>query len=92
MHRTIENLIYIQNKIKSNILELKSYLKNPRSDVNGIFLSTAHPIKFKEEVENSIGEQISLPSRLKKIMTKKKNTIEIESYNELKDHLLCRFN
>ena len=73
-------------------LGLKSYLKNPRSDVNGIFLSTAHPIKFKEEVENSIGEQISLPSRLKKIMTKKKNTIEIESYNELKDHLLCRFN
>jgi len=73
-------------------LGLKSYLKNPRSDVNGIFLSTAHPIKFKEQVENSIGNQISLPSRLKKIMTKKKNTIEIESYNELKDHLLCRFN
>ena len=73
-------------------LGLKSYLKNPRSDVNGIFLSTAHPIKFKEQVENSIGNQISLPSRLKKIMTKKKNTIEIESYNELKDHLLCRIN
>ena len=73
-------------------LGLKSYLKNPRSDVNGIFLSTAHPIKFKEQVENSIGNQISLPSRLKKIMTKKKNTIEIESYNELKDHLLCRVN
>lgn len=73
-------------------LGLKSYLKNPRSDVNGIFLSTAHPIKFKEQVENSIGNQISLPSRLKKIMTKKKNTIEIKSYNELKDHLLCRVN
>ena len=47
-------------------LGLKSYLKNPRSDVNGIFLSTAHPIKFKEQVENSIGNQISFPSRLKK--------------------------
>jgi threonine synthase len=73
-------------------LGLKSYLKNRRSDVNGIFLSTAHPIKFKEQVENIIGNQISFPSRLKKIMTKKKNTIEIESYNELKDHLLCRVN
>ncbi len=73
-------------------LGLKSYLKNPRSDVNGIFLSTAHPIKFKEEVENSIGDQISLPSRLKKIMTKKKNTIEIESYDQLKDNLLRRVN
>ena len=73
-------------------LGLKSYLKNSRSDVNGIFLSTAHPIKFKEEVENSIGEQISLPSRLKKIMTKKKNTIEIESYDQLKDNLLRRVN
>ena len=68
------------------------YLKNLRSDVNGIFLSTAHPIKFKEEVENSIGDQISLPSRLKKIMTKKKNTIEIESYDQLKDNLLRRVN
>jgi len=73
-------------------LGLKSYLKNPRFDVNGIFLSTAHPIKFKEEVENSIGDQISLPSRLKKIMTKKKNTIEIESYDQLKDNLLRRVN
>ena len=73
-------------------LGLKSYLKNPRSDVNGIFLSTAHPIKFKEQVENSIGDQISLPSRLKKIMTKKKNTIEIESYDQLKDNLLHRVN
>ncbi len=73
-------------------LGLKSYLKNPRSDVNGIFLSTAHPIKFKEQVENSIGDQISLPSRLRKIMTKKKNTIEIESYDQLKDNLLCRVN
>ena len=73
-------------------LGLKSYLKNLRSDVNGIFLSTAHPIKFKEEVENSIGDQISLPSRLKKIMTKKKNTIEIESYDQLKDNLLRRVN
>jgi len=73
-------------------LGLKSYLKNRRSDVNGIFLSTAHPIKFKEQVENIIGNQISFPSRLKKIMTKKKNTIEIKSYNELKDHLLCRVN
>ena len=73
-------------------LGLKSYLKNPRSDVNGIFLSTAHPIKFKEQVENSIGDQISFPSRLKKIMTKKKNTIEIESYDQLKDNLLRRVN
>ena len=57
-----------------------------------IFLSTAHPIKFKEQVENSIGDQISLPSRLKKIITKKKNTIEIESYDQLKDNLLRRVN
>ena len=73
-------------------LGLKSYLKNLRSDVNGIFLSTAHPIKFKEEVENSIGDQISLPSTLKKIMKKKKNAIEIVSYDQLKDNLLRRVN
>ena len=73
-------------------LGLKSYLENNSTTSNGIFLSTAHPIKFKEQVEKCVGNQISLPSRLKKIMTKKKNTIEMESYDQLKDNLVRRVN
>tara|TARA_B100000902_G_scaffold181708_1_gene174545 strand:+ start:757 stop:2064 length:1308 start_codon:yes stop_codon:yes gene_type:complete len=73
-------------------LGLKSYLENNSTTSNGIFLSTAHPIKFKEQVEGSIGKEISIPPSLKKIMTKKKSSIEIENYSDLKDQLLSRIN
>ena len=73
-------------------LGLKSYLENNSTTSNGIFLSTAHPIKFKEQVEGSIGKEISIPPSLKKIMTKKKSSIEIENYSDLKDQMLSRIN
>ena len=73
-------------------LSLKSYLPNHAANTNGIFLSTAHPIKFKKEVEKSIGNEITVPSRLKGIMSKNKRSIEIESYNDLKDQLLSKVN
>ena len=73
-------------------LGLKNYLSNRDSDTNGIFLSTAHPIKFKEHVEKSIGKEIALPSRLNKIIDKENSTIEIDSYSDLKDQLLSTAN
>ena len=73
-------------------LSLKSYLPNHAANTNGIFLSTAHPIKFKKEVEKSIGNEIPVPSRLKGIMSKNKRSIEIKSYNDLKDQLLSKIN
>ena len=73
-------------------LGIKSYLSNHSTNASGIFLSTAHPIKFKEQVEKSIGKEISVPSRLKDIMGKSKRSIEINSYNDLKDQLLSKVN
>ena len=73
-------------------LGLKSYLLDNVANTNGIFLSTAHPIKFKKEVEKIIGKEIILPSRLEGIMNKKKNTIEIDNYTDLKDQLLSNIN
>ena len=73
-------------------LGIKSYLSNHSPNSSGIFLSTAHPIKFKEQVEKSIGKEISVPSRLKDIMGKSKRSIEIKSYNDLKDQLLSKVN
>ena len=71
-------------------LGIKSYLSNHSTNLSGIFLSTAHPIKFKEQVEKSIGKEIPMPSRLKGIMGKTKRSIEINSYNDLKDQLLSK--
>ena len=73
-------------------LGIKSYLSNHSTNLSGIFLSTAHPIKFKEQVEKSIGKEIPMPSRLKGIMGKSKSSIEINSYNDLKDQLLSKVN
>ena len=73
-------------------LGIKSYLSNHSTNASGIFLSTAHPIKFKEQVEKSIGKEISVPSRLKDIMGKSKRSIEINNYNDLKDQLLSKVN
>ena len=73
-------------------LGIKSYLSNHSNNSSGIFLSTAHPIKFKEQVEKSIGKEIPMPSRLKGIMGKTKRCIEINSYNDLKDQLLSKVN
>ena len=73
-------------------LGIKSYLSNHSTNSSGIFLSTAHPIKFKEQVEKSIGKEIPMPSRLKGIMGKSKKSIEINSYNDLKDQLLSKVN
>ena len=71
-------------------LGIKSYLSNHSTNSSGIFLSTAHPIKFKEQVEKSIGKEIPMPSRLKGIMGKTKRSIEINNYNDLKDQLLSK--
>ena len=71
-------------------LGIKSYLSNHSNNSSGIFLSTAHPIKFKEQVQKSIGKEIPMPSRLKGIMGKTKRSIEINNYNDLKDQLLSK--
>ncbi|RIY33622.1 threonine synthase [Psittacicella melopsittaci] len=42
---------------------LKDYLKDEQV---GIFLGTAHPAKFKGEVENILGREIALPEQLAK--------------------------
>lgn len=54
----------------------------------GIIVSTAHPVKFPEVVEQEIGRTIEIPDSVKGIMTKKpvKTTIEID-YNSLKSFL-----
>lgn len=42
-----------------------------KMDEAGIFLSTAHPAKFKERIEEILGIQIFLPDKLKAVSNKK---------------------
>jgi threonine synthase len=66
------------------------YLKDHPGD-KGIFLETAHPIKFYDIVEPLTGEAIPLPTAVKEIMDRKKVSTRISTYyTELKDFLLHR--
>jgi threonine synthase len=68
-------------------LGLKKY-QEEHPDTYGIFLETAHPVKFLDVVEETISKKLALPAQIQKIMDKKKNSIQISSYEDLKTFLL----
>ena len=68
-------------------LGLKQYLKE-QDKAQGIFLETAHPIKFLDVVEPIIKKTIPFPPQIKEIMPRKKVAISISSYEELKEFLM----
>ena len=68
-------------------LGLKKYLKNHNGKI-GVFMETAHPIKFIDVVENTLDIKLKLPERIKTILKKEKKSTEINTYEELKDYLI----
>ncbi|MEZ4975812.1 MAG: threonine synthase [Flavobacteriaceae bacterium] len=68
-------------------LGAKEYLKE-RPDSHVVFLETAHPTKFLDVVEETIQENVELPEQILKVMDKKKQSIKISTYDELKSFLL----
>lgn len=57
--------------------------------INGIVLSTAHPVKFGEVVEPLIRESVEIPERLQSILHGKKQSIPMSSaFEEFKTWLL----
>jgi len=68
-------------------LGLKEYQKsNP--DTFGIFLETAHPVKFLDVVEDTLDISPRIPPQIMKVMDKEKKSYKISSYEELKQFLL----
>jgi threonine synthase len=70
-------------------LGCKAYQKS-HSDGHCVFLETAHPTKFLDVVEDVIRENIDLPPQIAAVMDKKKKSIEMSTYEELKKFLLSR--
>ena len=69
-------------------LALSQYLSNHPDD-KGIFLETAHPVKFPDAVEKITGQPIPVPDSLQPIMKRDKLSILIPSDNTaLKEFLL----
>src|SRR5688500_2709014 len=67
---------------------LQKYQTEADND-SGIFLETAHPVKFYDVVEPLIGDKIGIPDSLKDLMDKKKVSTKISTYyTEFKEFLL----
>lgn len=71
-------------------LGLKDFLKNTTDDYQGLFLETAHPIKFVDTVEATLKTTVEIPKRLESILNREKTSIPISRYDELKSFLLKR--
>ena len=69
-------------------LGLKEYMKT-HPNCQGIFLETAHPVKFLEVIEPVIKQTIKYPPQIELVINKKKNATFIRTYDELKSSLLA---
>ena len=68
-------------------LGLKKELeKNPKAI--GVFLETAHPIKFLETVEPTLQLKLKIPKQIESVLNKEKKSIKISNYEDLKVFLM----
>ena len=54
----------------------------------GIFLETAHPVKFLDVVEDTLPVKVDIPEQIQKVINNKKVSIKVSNYNELKEFLM----
>ena len=53
----------------------------------GVFLETAHPVKFLQVVEETLTVNVEIPPQIKQVMSKEKVSILISNYQDLKNFL-----
>ncbi|NLP58378.1 threonine synthase [Lutibacter sp. B1] len=68
-------------------LGLKKYFSE-NNNAQGIFLETAHPVKFLDVVEPIINKTIGFPRQILEVIKKEKTSIKIAVYSQLKEFLL----
>ena len=70
-------------------LALEKYLED-HPGKKGIFLETAHPVKFPDAVERATGKKIKIPSSISSIMALEKKSLLLKAeFTRLKDFLLA---
>ncbi len=71
-------------------LGLKSFLNKPENSdtYQGLFLETAHPIKFRDDVEKIIHKKIPMPNSLKEIFNNDLPRTLLWSYPQFKSYLM----
>jgi threonine synthase len=54
----------------------------------GVFLETAHPVKFLDVVESTLPVKVAIPAQIQKVINNKKVAIKASSYEDLKAFLI----
>lgn len=68
---------------------LQEYRKKTGSDFTGVFLSTAHPAKFIDLVQETLGKNIEIPERLKSLLDFEKVSIKMKpEFSQFKTFLM----
>ncbi len=68
---------------------LRYLMRNDHQGLKGIFLETAHPVKFPAAIEKSIDKKIDIPPSIQQSINKKKTSVVIDTdYENLKEFLL----
>jgi len=89
-------------KIMKAIYENTGYVADPHGAIGylglqkyglqdqeyGVFLETAHPVKFLDVVEDTLPVKVAIPEQIQKVMNKEKEAQRITSYQELKVFLM----
>src|SRR5581483_4004726 len=72
-------------------LALERYLQEHANE-KGIFLETAHPVKFYDVVESVVGEPVPVPDTIKaQLQLQKQSSLINPDYEALKTLLLNRY-
>ncbi len=53
----------------------------------GVFLETAHPVKFLDVVESTLPVKVEIPAQIKSVLGKEKVALKIATYEDLKAYL-----
>ena len=54
----------------------------------GVFLETAHPVKFLDIVEETLPVKVAVPAQIQKVINNKKVALKASSYEDLKEFLI----
>jgi len=90
--REIIKKIYKKSKYVTDPHGAVGYLGLKKFGLNnkqvGVFLETAHPVKFLDVVKPILNIDVEIPKQIKAVMDKQKVAIEINTYDDLKGFLI----
>ncbi|UNY98644.1 threonine synthase [Zhouia spongiae] len=70
-------------------LGLKKHLNGAQNNL-GVFLETAHPVKFLDVVEETLHIKVPIPEQITAVMDQSKVSVAVDNYEDLKSYLLNR--